>query len=174
MWKKIAPTVLLIVLASVVLALSGWPLHASAQNPTPPPPTYTTTRAAFFPFERGYMFWLEDVDQIYVMAYGSSELEGTLSIYQDIWQEGMPETDPSIVPPGGFFQPDRGFGEIWRTQPGVRETLGWGRGITHGYTALVVRDNGRILISCPDNRVYDLNVGRWQAIDYYYKTPEQQ
>jgi hypothetical protein len=54
----------------------------------------------------------------------------------------------------------------------VRDALGWGRGITHGYTALVVRDNGRIMIACPDNRVYDLAGGIWHSIDYYYKPLE--
>jgi hypothetical protein len=172
MLKKLAFTALLVLLSGLILAFAGWPYQAAAQNPTPIPPTYGTTRAAFFPFERGYMFWLEDVDQIYVLAYGTSELDGQFSVYPDLWQEGMPETDPAIVPPPGFFQPDRGFGLVWRTYPAVREALGWGRGTTHGYTALVVRDNGRLMIACPDNRVYDLAGAIWHSIDYYYKPLE--
>lgn len=172
MLKKIALLALLVCLIGAVLALAGWSTQAAAQDPTPLPPTYTTTRASFFPFERGYMFWLEDVDQIYVLVNDPIvELSGYAQIYPDIWYEGMPETDPSIVPPSGFAQPGRGFGEIWRTYPAVRDALGWGTGGAHGYTALVVRDNGRILISCPDNRVYEIDGGTWHSIDYYYKAP---
>ena len=91
-----------------------------ASQPTPQDAasaTYMAVRAAFLPFERGYMFWLEDVDQILVLVNGVTVLEGTFSAYRDTWQDGMPETDPAIQPPAGLFQPLRSFGQAWRTYP---------------------------------------------------------
>jgi hypothetical protein len=80
----------------------------------------------------------------------------------------MPETDPSIQPPTGLMQPDKSFGQAWRTYPGVRDSLGWGTGAAHDYTALVVRQGANITISGPDNRVYELSEdGTWRAVDYY-------
>ena len=152
--------------------------EAAAPTETPPQTpvdaaavTYATLRAAYMPFERGVMFWLEDTNKIYVLSYGTSELQGTFSSYQDTWREGMPETDPSIQPPDGFIQPDRGFGQAWRTYPGVRDALGWGTGGSHGYTALAVYQEDNVIVSGPDNRVYQLSSdGTWQAIDYYYQS----
>lgn len=143
-----------------------------AQTPTDTASvTYATLRAAYMPFERGVMFWLEDTNKIYVLSYGNSELQGTFSSYQDTWREGMPETDPNIQPPEGFVQPDRGFGQAWRTYPGVRDALGWGTGGSHGYTALAVYQDGNVIVSGPDNRVYQLSAdGTWQAIDHYYQS----
>jgi hypothetical protein len=132
--------------------------------------TYATIRAAYMPFERGIMFWLEDTNKIYVLAYGSSELQGAFSAYQDTWREGMPETDSNIQPPDGFVQPDRGFGQAWRTYPGVRDALGWGTSGSQGYTGLVVHQDNNVIVNGPNNRVYQLGAdGTWQAIDYYYQ-----
>jgi LysM repeat protein len=136
--------------------------------PLVPPPTYATMRVAFFPFERGYMLWLEDTNQIYVLISEDSAREGTFTTYLDTWQEGMPATDETILPPPGFSQPEQGFGLAWRTYPGVRDSLGWGTGGTVRYTGLVIRDNGRVLVNGPDNRVYDLAVdGGWNSVDFY-------
>ena len=130
--------------------------------------TYVAVRASYFPFERGIMFWLEDVDQVYVLANGATPLEGTFKAFRNTWREGMPETDPNIQPPAGLTQPDKSFGQAWRTYPGVRDSLGWGTGTAHDYTALVVRQGANITISGPDDRVYELSEdGTWRAIDYY-------
>ncbi|NDJ77351.1 MAG: hypothetical protein GYB65_13945 [Chloroflexi bacterium] len=169
MLKKLVFAIAVVLLAGVVLALIGWPLNAAAQNPDPNAPTYSTSAAAYYPLERGFMFWLEEADQIYVLVNQTNELGGYVLQYADTWQEGMPETDPSLVPPPGLQQPDRGFGLVWRSNPNVRNAVGWGIGGTHGYTALVVRHGNRTLISAPDNRVYDITGGTWQAVDYYYR-----
>jgi hypothetical protein len=150
---------------------------AVAQNPSPvpaegqqevPPVTYVAVRASYFPCEQGAMFWLEDVDQVYVLVNGTTPLEGTFKAFRNTWREGMPETDPSIQPPAGLTQPDKSFGQAWRTYPGVRDSLGWGTGTAHDYTALVVRQGANITVSGPDNRVYELSEdGTWRAVDYY-------
>ena len=129
---------------------------------------YTTTRAAFMPFEHGLMLWLEDTNQIYVLNYGADEFGGMYSAYLDTWREGMPENDPNIQPPPGFLQPERGFGQAWRTYPGVRDALGWGTAPTQGYTALVVHDDGTTVVNGPDFRIYKLmEGGAWEAVDLF-------
>lgn len=130
--------------------------------------TYATVRASFYPFERGFMFWLEDTNQIYVLVGADdSMLAGTYSLYVDTWRDGMPETDPQIQPPDGFTQPERGFGHAWRTYPGVRDSLGWGTGSVQNYTALAVRDGETLILSSPDRRVYQLTEEQtWSAMDY--------
>jgi serine/threonine-protein kinase len=75
---------------------------------------------AWEPFERGQMLWRGDLRQIYVLHQA-----GAWASYDDRWREGDPSWDASIVPPGGFMQPVRGFGLVWREQPGVRDALGW-------------------------------------------------
>ncbi len=140
----------------------------SAAPPDASAPTYTTVKAAFLPFEHGYMFWLEDTNQIMVLVNGSTLDSGTQTQYQDTWREGMPETDPSLTPPEGFTQPTRSFGQAWRTYPGVKDSLGWSIGESVNFTALVVRHQDRTIINGPDNRVYEFaGDGTWAVIDYY-------
>jgi hypothetical protein len=76
--------------------------------------------AAWEPFERGGMLWRGDLHQIYVLRQS-----GTWAVYDDLWREGDMQWDATIVPPGGFMQPVRGFGLVWRQQAGVRDDLGW-------------------------------------------------
>jgi LysM repeat protein len=131
-------------------------------------PTYTTVKAGFLLFEHGYMFWVEDTNQILVLVNGPTPGTGTFTQYQDTWREGMPETDPALVPPEGFTQPTRSFGQAWRTYPGVKDSLGWSIGETINFTALVVRQKDKVIINGPDNRVYEFaGTGTWTVIDYY-------
>ncbi|MCL4870440.1 MAG: hypothetical protein KJ063_15860 [Anaerolineae bacterium] len=75
------------------------------------------------PFEHGRMVWVQGEDRIYVLfADGSSP---HWYPYEDLWDPGDPEIDPTIIPPPGYYQPQRGFGLVWREQPGVRARLGW-------------------------------------------------
>jgi hypothetical protein len=80
-------------------------------------------------FEHGFMFWFSGKNgpTIWVLfrdAQGGNS--GEWQAFTDTWQEGQPETDPSIVPPdAAHIQPKRGFGKLWRTEPGLRDALGW-------------------------------------------------
>jgi serine/threonine protein kinase len=76
--------------------------------------------AAWESFERGQMLWRGDLHQIYVLRQA-----GTWAVFDDLWRDGDIQWDAAIVPPGGFMQPVRGFGLVWRQQPGVRDDLGW-------------------------------------------------
>ena len=75
-------------------------------------------------FEHGVMIWVGEEDRIYVLYDDTIYTDGW-NAFTDEWQEGDPVDDPTIVPPPGFYQPQRGFGLVWREQPMVRDRLGW-------------------------------------------------
>jgi len=80
------------------------------------------------PFERGVMVWVAGTDlarqspAIYVVRTTPQPLAYTR--YPDTAAEGGPVPPPESPPPG-LYEPIRGFGKVWREQPGVRESLGW-------------------------------------------------
>ncbi|HRF96872.1 MAG TPA: hypothetical protein PLZ51_16805 [Aggregatilineales bacterium] len=77
-------------------------------------------------FEGGRMFYLQPVDRIWVLFYdGESRDTGTWAVYENVWTEGMPETDTTIIPPDGYIQPKRGFGVLWREDEDLRAKLGF-------------------------------------------------
>ncbi|NLG28430.1 MAG: hypothetical protein GX557_10995, partial [Chloroflexi bacterium] len=83
-------------------------------------------------FQNGYMFWRSDKLLIYVLKDN-----GTWQSYPDTWTSAEPEWDAGIVAPAGFYQPKRGFGKVWREQPGVRTSLGWATTEERGFGASV-------------------------------------
>lgn len=109
-----------------------------ASNPTEvplgfPTPVRAQVQVAEQLFEGGRMFWLQPTGQIWV-AIVSSEGRGSWSVYQDNFIDGTDlDIDPSIVPPAGRLQPERGFGKLWRESPEVREALGWAVTPEFGY-----------------------------------------
>jgi hypothetical protein len=118
--------------------------------------SYGTTSCPFRPaasswaaeqvFEGGRLIWLQGIPAestgsgrpqgptIYVL-YSSTEQGdgGWYEKYDDTWVSGEPESDPSISPPEGLFQPVRGFGKLWRDHPEVRERLGWALAPEQGF-----------------------------------------
>ena len=91
----------------------------------------STIATAYQPFEGGAMLWTENEHESYT---GSIDREiyvlyddGTFERFDDTWNETDPVDDPAISPPAGFYQPQLGFGKIWREEPGVRDRLGWAR-----------------------------------------------
>lgn len=102
-------------------------------------------------FEHGIMVWIphQTGGTILVLYDG-----GKISTFTDTWTEGQPESDPSIVPPADLFAPRRGFGKVWREQPGVRDALGWAFfAETPVSSQTQARSTG----------------GDWKAIDYYFR-----
>lgn len=111
--------------------------NTPAPTSTPDPrPTATTGNIAVAEevFEHGRMFYIQPLDQIWVMIV-TGEGEGTWSIYPDTFEEGDVEFDPSLVPPEGMYQPERGFGKLWRDNAEVREALGWALTPEFGYNS---------------------------------------
>lgn len=94
-------------------------------------------------FEHGRMIWLESPQHTLftplptiLVIYDSSEYpQDPWQSYFDHWTSDHPVDDPTIIPPQGLYQPTRGFGEVWRLNPEVRERLGWAVSPEISYTA---------------------------------------
>jgi hypothetical protein len=83
--------------------------------------------ASYQQFEHGMMIWV-DVNDPYAPLNTSVFIlydDGTFARYEDTYGEGDQFNDPSLTPPDSLYQPNEGFGKIWRDVPGVRERLGW-------------------------------------------------
>ena len=101
-----------------------------------PTPTVAQIQIAEQVFEHGRMLWVQPVGQIWVMMDDPNDsTRGAWIIQQDTFQEGDPETDPSLVPPDGMLQPERGFGKIWRENPNISQGLGWAITPEFGYVS---------------------------------------
>lgn len=87
-------------------------------------------------FENGVMLWIAEEDRIIVL-YGYDQYTTKYASYQDNWNEGEPDHDPTLQPPEGLQQPIRGFGLVWRTYPEVRDRLGWASAGEFGYNTII-------------------------------------
>lgn len=106
-------------------------------------------------FEGGRMIWLQAQRKIYVLfGDGQPVPSGTPPngwlVFDDTWQPGEPESDPSLVPPAGRYQPVRGFGKVWRSYPVVREGLGWALGPEQAFEGAYQRSWKTCLIQNAD------------------------
>jgi hypothetical protein len=88
--------------------------------PAGPPEVSTEAEQTF---EHGRMIWVETQDRIY--AVFEDDNAPHWAQFPDNFEEGDLERDDSLVPPPGLIQPIRGFGLVWRTNPRVRDRLGW-------------------------------------------------
>jgi hypothetical protein len=109
-------------------------------------------------FEHGTMLWVMEQDLIYVLF--DDGRNPRWSAYLDEWEDGDPEDDPTLTPPTGRYQPVRGFGLVWREQPGVRDRLGWAINVEIGFTTAVQRTSrpkyNDTFIRALDGRVWRL------------------
>jgi hypothetical protein len=118
--------------------LAVTPDLARETTATPLPPGFPTpvrasVQVAEQLFEGGRMFWLQPTQQIWVLTI-TGEGRGNWSVYEDSYIDGVDlASDPSIIPPEGRLQPERGFGKLWRESVEVREALGWAVTPEFGY-----------------------------------------
>jgi LysM repeat protein len=100
--------------------------YPSKQDSSCPGPMISSN-AAGENFEGGRVYWYDalpgsaDTRRTIYVIYN----DGTWETFVDSWDESQPSNDPSIMPPGGRFQPERGIGKLWRENTGVRGKLGW-------------------------------------------------
>ncbi|MEO0560516.1 MAG: hypothetical protein AAF125_00280, partial [Chloroflexota bacterium] len=122
-WSLTAPQ------APQVVAAEPTPVPEPA-GPTPlpdgfPPVTNAEVQVAEQVFEGGRMFWVQPVNQLWVMIV-NEDGRGQWLVYPDNFDEAVDDpTDPAIVAPEGLIQPERGFGKLWRENPEIRDALGW-------------------------------------------------
>lgn len=87
------------------------------------------------------MIWIQSLSQIYVFYERPwPQACCDYQTFDDLWKPGDLESDPSITPPPGSYQPVRGFGKVWREQSEVRERLGWALASEQSFTTAYQRD----------------------------------
>ncbi|MCU0511997.1 MAG: hypothetical protein MUE40_05430 [Anaerolineae bacterium] len=151
-------------------------------SPTPdlfPTPVIGQIYVAEQAFQRGRMFWLQPVQQIWV-ATTDDEGNNTWSVYEDTFVDGQPETSATLTPPAGLIQPERGFGKLWRETAAVQAELGWALEPEFGYvTRYEYRAGGRVennqyipgkgkhLVTMLDGRIIEFNEEdrTWQILE---------
>ncbi|HUW09697.1 MAG TPA: META domain-containing protein, partial [Anaerolineae bacterium] len=98
-------------------------------------------------FQHGRMIWLEGIpaesdgqgvarsQTVYVLHYSGADPSegGQVEVFADTWTDAELASDLSIVAPAGLYQPVRGFGKVWRENPGVRARLGWALNEERGF-----------------------------------------
>jgi hypothetical protein len=123
---------------AVTQTVTQSPTSTPTATATPPGPFPTVTisqiQVAEQIFEHGRMYWLQPTSQIWVLVV-EEEGNGTWKVYNDTFEEGDPESDPTLVAPTELLQPMRGFGKLWRETPEVREALGWAVTPEFGYVS---------------------------------------
>jgi hypothetical protein len=86
-------------------------------------------------FEHGRLLWLEANHWINPpgrpIIFVMNDSGGWLS-RPDTWLAGEPDSDPSLVPPVGLYQPVGSLGKVWRDE--WRDTLGWALAPEQRYT----------------------------------------
>ena len=87
---------------------------------------FSYTQAASARFEKGQMYWVKQRGNQSVVIVIGYQANGSLryQIFADTWVEAD-GVNSGLKPPAGLYEPNRGFGKVWREQPGVREALGW-------------------------------------------------
>ncbi|MDZ4769044.1 MAG: hypothetical protein SGJ24_07950 [Chloroflexota bacterium] len=107
---------------------------ATALPPTFPTPVIAQITVAEQLFEGGRMFWIQPTGQIWLLMT-TQEGTGEWSIYADDFVDGEPDLDSTLVPPDGRYQPERGFGKLWRESEAINQSLGWGVTPEFGYVS---------------------------------------
>ena len=113
--------------------VSAFPTAMPTANPLPTA-LVSEIQVAEQAFEHGRMFWLFPTHKIWVMINAPDSIDhGQWLIFDDTWEEGEPENDPSLTPPANLLQPVRGFGKLWRDNQEVRDALGWAVSPEYGF-----------------------------------------
>jgi hypothetical protein len=129
----------------------------------PGSPNHTNVVAQHF--ENGLMLWLEAsdwriFDEVVVLYDDNVVKRRRWVMVVDTWEPSLPEEDPDILPPPGYYEPVRGFGKVWREVAGVREHLGWAIDeefvVGSGVYQCALRSYGRCYVTGPNNAVYVL------------------
>lgn len=128
-----------------------------------------TTKAAYQPYERGFMIWLADAGDIWVFVAPSSPLSRVPWLhFAESDYAGFADAGPQ-QPPTGKVQPINGFGRVWYNlinyvsgNP-INADLGWATAPETGYSA-TRQVYGRVshvhqYLSLPDGRVADAYQG---------------
>ena len=68
--------------------------------------------------------------------------------FVDDWDESQP-IDGGLTPPADRYEPQRGFGKVWREHPEIRERLGWAIAWEQPGTAISQDSHFGLMLSLP-------------------------
>ena len=129
--------------------------------PTGAPPQARTVTGAYQTFQSGFMLWVDGLSTIY-----TASADGTLTSYPDTWNAATdPESTGQTPPADNLAEPGRGFGKVWRENPGVAERLGWATGPERGdVVTFVVYERGLLVYAPQRGDVLALSDdGQWKG-----------
>ena len=136
--------------------------------------TVLQTWASLQRFEHGLMVWFQEGGRTYVLVDDLSLFKPYREL-SDFGLPYLPDPDPDLITPPGFFQPDLGFAKFWRgIVPGseeVRAQLGWAVAPEQGYGALwqcnlSSADEARCYFTGPDDEIIALARGASRYWNY--------
>jgi hypothetical protein len=126
-----------------------------ASCPLSPP---MSDQGVYQTFQNGHMIWVRPQGAIYVLY--DDHAQPRWQVFRDHFEEGQPESDSAYdsAPFPGTWQPRRGFGLLWRTNPAVRNRIGWATlEWEQPYSVQTqTASDGSIFISDPNRRVFNL------------------
>jgi hypothetical protein len=129
------------------------------------PPAAVTYSSATQAFQNGSMLWLNETPGYIYVLYN----DGTFRRVVDTFDANVDPASGGEVPPAGLFEPVRGFGKVWRNEPGVRDRLGWATAQEMGGSSVVLDFvRGRMLSSSSRGDILilvagALDSGTWSA-----------
>lgn len=133
---------------------------------TPPVTTYNVG-ASYQPFERGFMIWFSNNNQIYAFTGatpgdGPNGGSGTFTSFTSESYGNLPQNPMTETPPFNRYHPKFGFGKVWWNFPTTRSKLGWAMQPEYGYDANLRFENGVLTsLTVPDGRSISLAGGGW-------------
>lgn len=118
--------------------------------------------AAVQTFEHGVMIYVGSTPAAIYVLYNN----GSYSRFNDTFVDGIDPTSGGEMPPPGLIEPIRGFGKVWRSDPTVRNTLGWAIQPETGTTATVLLfQTGQMIALPPLGQIAVLtNVGTYRLL----------
>jgi hypothetical protein len=97
--------------------------------------------SAWQPFERGSMFWRNDLDWTYALDWqnGTNSAQGNWATGGDAWKwDGSFPNGRGLTPPAGRIEPVRGFGFVWFDKlGGSASAVGWATAQEKGFCATI-------------------------------------
>ena len=82
-------------------------------------------QTSYQPFQQGEMIWSDHYGWHAQRLIFVNYARGTYQYFEDTYDAASDAAGGGETPPAGLLEPLLGFGKVWRTQPGVRDSLGW-------------------------------------------------
>ncbi|HST03610.1 MAG TPA: hypothetical protein VLQ48_02625 [Chloroflexia bacterium] len=155
-----------------------WSGHSSVKAGVGCPQTFppfdreTAVQTAYQEFEHGSMLWISRTTYTQERLIYVFFDDGTFQQFDDTWRDGDPPNG-NMTPPPGRYEPQRGFGKVWREGTGaqVRDRLGWATILEKGGDGAYQRfQYGEMYWSATINKIWVL-YGTVSGVQYPAPTP---